>query len=195
MIRDIRYAARMLLRNPAFFVIAFLALALGIGVNTTIFGIVNSLLFRPLPVGQPARLVQIYTLDARNGKAPNSYLNFLDYTKSSAVFSGVAAYQFVPMGMTNAGETTNIFGQLVSGNYFSLLQVNPELGRGFLPEEDEALARYPVVVLAHRFWKKLGGDPGIIGSSLTLNGQRFTVVGVAPAGFTGIDVGVAPDLW
>src|SRR3954469_277085 len=195
MIQDIRYAMRMLLKSPAFSIVAFLAIALGVGVNTTIFGIVNSLLLRPLPVWHPEQLVQIYTLDARNGKAPNSYLNFLDYAKSNDVFSGIAAYQFVPMGLTNAGETTSIFAQMVSGNYFSLLGVVPKLGRGFLPEEDRVPEAYPVVVLSHRFWKKLGGDQDIIGSALTLNGQRFTVVGVAPASFTGTDVGVAPDLW
>ncbi|MFL6595778.1 MAG: ABC transporter permease, partial [Chthoniobacterales bacterium] len=121
--------------------------------------------------------------------------NFLVYAKINDVFSGIAAYQFVPMGLTNAGETTSIFAQMVSGNYFSLLGVTPKLGRGFLAEEDKVPESYPVVVLSHRFWKKLGGDQNIIGSALTLNGQRFTVVGVAPASFTGTDVGVAPDLW
>ncbi|MFL6568731.1 MAG: ABC transporter permease, partial [Chthoniobacterales bacterium] len=167
MIQDIRYAMRMLLKSPAFSIVAFLAIALGVGVNTTIFGIVNSLLLRPLPVAHPEQLVQIYTLDARNGKAPNSYLNFLDYAKINDVFSGIAAYQFVPMGLTNAGETTSIFAQMVSGNYFSLLGVTPKLGRGFLAEEDKVPESYPVVVLSHRFWKKLGGDQNIIGSALT----------------------------
>ena len=195
MIRDLRFAVRMLVKSPAFAIVAVLALAIGIGVNTTIFGIINSLLLRPLPVGHPEQLVQIYTLDARNGIAPNSYLNFVDYGKQNTVFTGIAAYQFVPMGFSQGGETSNIFGQIVSGNYFSVLEVTPALGRAFLPEEDATPNGIPVVVLAHRFWQKLGGDPGIIGSTLTLNGRPFTVIGVAPRSFTGTDVGVAPELW
>jgi predicted permease len=195
MIRDLRFALRMLIKSPGFSVVAFLAIALGIGVNTTIFGVVNTLLLRPLPVGNPGQLVKLYTLDTRSGKQPNSYLNFVDYAKDNAVFSAVSAYQFVALGLTKGGETSNIFGQLVNGNYFSMLEVSPALGRGFLPEEDTKPDGHPVVVLNHRFWQKLGGDPGIIGSSLTLNGHSFTVVGIAPPHFNGTDVGVAPDLW
>src|SRR5215203_6049742 len=125
MIDDLRYALRMLIKNPGFTLVAFLAIALSIGVNTTIFGIVNSLLLRPLPVGHSEELVQIYTLDARNGKAASSYLNFLDFARENRVFTGIASYQFVPMGMSRGSETMNIFAQSVSGNYFSLLQVRP----------------------------------------------------------------------
>ncbi|CAN5602639.1 ABC transporter permease [soil metagenome] len=195
MIGDLRFAFRMLVKSPSFALVAFFAIALGIGVTTTVFGVVNTLLLRPLPVGNPEELVQIYSVDARNGRAPNSYLNFLDYAKENTVFTGIAAYQFLPMGLSRSGETTNIFAQMVSGNYFSLLQVTPVLGRTFLPEEDAATNGVPVVVLAHRFWQKLGSDPGIIGSAVTLNGRSFTVIGVAPASFTGTDVGVAADVW
>ncbi len=195
MIGDIRYALRMLVKSPAFFALAFLAIALGIGVNTTIFGVVNSILLRPLPVGNPRELVQIYTLDARNGRAPNSYLNYLDFAEENRVFAGIAAYQFVPMGFSNGNETTNIYAQIVSGNYFSLLEVAPALGRAFSPDEDSTPNGSPVAVLAYRFWKKIGGDREIIGRAVVLNGRKFTVIGVAPASFTGTDVGVAPDLW
>ena len=195
MIGDIRYAVRMLLKSPAFLVVAFFAIALGIGVNTTIFGCVNTLLLRPLPVGQPEQLVQIYTMDARNGRAPQSYLNFRDFVEENTVFTGISAYQFVPLGFSSGGETTNIFAQMVSGNYFSLLEVQPTLGRGFSPEEDSTPNEYPVVVLSHRFWKRIGGETDVIGKTVTLNGRKFTVIGVAPASFTGLDVGVAPDLW
>ncbi len=186
----------MLVKSPGFSIVAFLAIALGLGVNTTIFGIVNTLLLRPLPVGHVDELVQVYTTDSHfTGKQSNSYLNFEDYAKQNTVFTGMSAYRFAVMGMTRGGETSNIFGQLVSGNYFDLLQIHPVLGRGFLPEEDTTPNGHPVVVLGHRFWKKLGGDPGIIGSPITLNGRQFTVIGVAPADFTGMDVGVAPDMW
>ena len=195
MIGDLRFALRMLVKTPGFSIVAFLAIALGIGVNTTIFGVVNSLLLRPLPVGHPEQLVQIYTMDARNGRAPNSYLNYLDFAEENEVFTGIAAYQFAPMGFSSSGETTNIYGQIVSGNYFSLLEVNPIIGRAFSPEENSTPNGHPVVVLSYRFWKKIGGDQEIIGRTVTLNGRRFTVIGVAPATFTGTDVGVSPDLW
>jgi putative ABC transport system permease protein len=195
MISDLRFALRMLVKSPGFLVVAFLALAVGIGVNTTIFGVVNSILLRPLPVRHPEQLVQVYTSDAQIGRQPNSYLNFVDYAKQNTVFSGLVAYQFTPLGLTSGGETTSIFGELVSGNYFSVLGIHPQLGRAFLPEEDSTPNANPVVVLSHRFWKKLGGDKAIIGSVLTLNGRSFSVLGVAPAEFTGTDIGVSPDVW
>lgn len=193
--QDIQYAVRMLLRSPSFAIISFLALALGIGVTTTIFGIVNNILLKPLPVGNSERLVQVYTKDAKIGRWGCSFLNFEDLAKQNSVFTGLTAYVFAPMGLARGGETTNIFGQLVSGNYFSVLEVQPTLGRGFVANEDAAKNAYPVVVLSHRFWKKLGGDPQIVGTVLILNGRTFTVVGVAPASFTGTEVTVAPDLW
>jgi predicted permease len=196
MIRDLRFALRMLVKNPGFSIVAFLAIALGLGVNTTIFGIVNTLLLRPLPVGHVEQLVQVYTTDTHfTGRQANSYLNFLDYAKQNTVFSGMAAYRFALMGMTRGSDTSNVFGQLVTGNYFDVLKVQPVLGRAFLPEEDSSPNGHPVVVLGNKFWKKLGGDPGMIGSTITLNGHAFNVIGVGPAGFTGVDVGVAPDMW
>ncbi len=195
MVQDIRYAMRMLVKSPGFTAVAFLAIALGIGVNTTIFGIVNTLLLKPLPVARPEQLVMVYTLDARNGKQAMSYPNYRDFAEQNDVLSGLAAYQFTPMAMTAGGETTNIFGQLASGNYFAVLQVPAALGRTFAPGEDTTPNGNPVVVLSHRFWKKLGGDRGIIGTVITLNGRPFTIIGVAPASFTGTDVGVAPDVW
>jgi predicted permease len=196
MLNDLRYAFRMLIKTPGFSIVAFLAIALGLGVNTSIFGIVNTLLLRPLPIGHSEHVVQVYTNDPHlTGRAPNSYLNFLDYAKQNTVFSRVAGYTFAPMGMSRGSETWNVFGQLVGGNYFDLLEVHPALGRAFLPEEDTTPNGHPVAVLSHKFWKKLGGDAGIIGSTVTLNGHAFTIIGIAPASFTGIDVGIGPDVW
>jgi len=176
--------------------VAFVAIALGIGVNTTILGIVNTLLLRPLPIGHSDRVVQVFTTDTHFvGRSPNSYLNFLDYQKQNSVFSGTAAYSFAGIGLTRGGETSNVLGQLVSGNYFDLLELRPFLGRGFLPEEDTSPNGHPVAVLSYKFWKKLGGDRNIIGNTITLNGRAFIVIGVAPPGFTGIDIGVAPEVW
>jgi predicted permease len=195
MLGDLRFAFRLLLKSPSFTVVAFCAIALGIGVNTTVFGLANALLWRPLPVGEPDRLVQVHSHDARNGRGPVSYPNFLDYARANSVFTGIAAYQLVPLGFSSAGETTNLTGLMVSGNYFSVLGVQAAFGRTFLPEEDAATGGVPVVVLSNRFWRKLGSDPGIVGSAVTLNGRNFTVIGVAPREFTGTDVGISPDVW
>lgn len=196
MMADIRFAFRMLIKYPAFSIVAFLAIVLGIGANTTIFGIVNTLLLRPLSVGHADKIVKVFTTDTHmRGNQANSYLNYQDYEKQNTVFSDTAAYSFALMGMTRGDETLNVGGLMVSGNYFDLLQVRPFLGRGFLPEEDSTPNGHPVAVLGYRFWKKIGSDQNIVGSQITLNGHPFTVIGVAPPDFTGVDVGFAPDMW
>jgi predicted permease len=196
MIADLRFAVRMLIKYPAFSIVAFLALVLGIGANTTVFGIINVLLLRPLPVGHSEGVVKVFTTDNHiPGNQSTSYLNFQDYAKQNTAFSSMAAYTFAGMGMTRGSDTLNVGGLLVSGNYFDLLQVRPYLGRTFLPEEDATPNGHPVVVLGYSFWKKLGADRAIVGSPITLNGHSFTVIGVAPAAFTGVDVGFSPDLW
>ena len=196
MLNDIRFAFRMLIKTPGFSIVAFLAIALGLGVNTSVFGIINTLLMRPLPVGHSEQLVQVYTKDPHmEGRNPTSYPNFVDYARENTVFTGMSAYTFAPMGLTRGNETLNVLGQLVSGNYFDVLQIRPFLGRGFLPEEDTSPNGHPVAILNYRFWKKLGADPAVVGSTVTLNGRAFTIIGVAPQTFTGIDVGVSPDVW
>jgi macrolide transport system ATP-binding/permease protein len=196
MINDLRFAIRMLIKYPAFSIVAFLALVLGIGANTTVFGIINTLLLRPLPVGLSEELVKVFTTDDHiKGNQSTSYLNFQDYAKQNTAFGSMAAYTFAGVGMTRGSDTLNVGGLLVTGNYFDLLQVKPALGRAFLAEEDSTPNGHPVVVLGYKFWKKLGADPAIVGSQVTLNGHSFTVIGVAPAAFTGVDVGFDPDVY
>ena len=109
--RDLRYAARALIRSPGFLAVAFVAIALGIGVNTTILGIVNALLLRPLPIGHSDGVLQVFTTDTHfTGRNSNSYLNFLDYRKQNSVFTGMAGYGFAVVGMTRGGETSNVLG-------------------------------------------------------------------------------------
>src|SRR6202007_768959 len=164
MINDLRFAVRMLIKYPAFSIVAFLALVLGIGANTTVFGIINALVLRPLPVGHADGVVKVFTTDNHiPGNQATSYLNFQDFAKENTAFSSMAAYTFAGMGMTHGVETLNVGGLLVTGNYFHLLQVKPVLGRAFLPEEDSTPNGHPVVVLGHRFWRKLGADPAIVG--------------------------------
>jgi macrolide transport system ATP-binding/permease protein len=196
MINDLRFAFRMLVKYPAFSIVAFLALVLGIGANTTVFGIINALLLRPLPVGHSKEVVKVFTTDNHiKGNQSTSYPNFQDYANQNTAFRSMAAYTFAGMGMSRGTDTLNVTGLLVSGNYFDLLQVKPALGRTFLAEEDSTPNGHPVVVLGYKFWRKLGADPTIVGSQVTLNGHSFTVIGIAPAAFTGVDVGFSPDLW
>lgn len=195
LLQDVRHAARLMLKNPGFAAVAVLTLALGIGANTTIFSIANALFLQPLPVKDAERLVAVYTTDKRNpGFAPMSHLNWKDYRKHNDVFESMLGYDWTVMSVATGGEARMLVGQLVSGNYFDMLGVSAALGRTFEPREDEAEA--PVAVLSHGFWtKSLGADASVVGRSITINSQAFTVIGVAPARFTGTDVGVRPELW
>ncbi len=153
MINDLRFAFRMLVKYPAFSIVAFLALVLGIGANTTVFGIINALLLRPLPVGHSKEVVKVFTTDNHiKGNQSTSYPNFQDYANQNTAFSSMAAYTFAGMGMSRGTDTLNVTGLLVSGNYFDLLQVKPALGRTFLAEEDSTPNGHPVVVLGYKFW-------------------------------------------
>jgi predicted permease len=197
LIQDVRYAARVMLKSPILSSLAILSLALGIGANTTIFSVTNALLLQTLPVQEPDRLLGLFTTDKKNpGFNPVSHANWKDYRKQADLFEGILGYDWTPMSLKTTGEAQRVFGQLVSGNYFELLGVKAALGRTFGPAEDEVLGRDPVVVLSHGFWTRhCGADPGMIGRTLTLNAATFTVVGVAPEAFTGLDVGVRPEVW
>ena len=201
LLQDFRFAARLLLKSPGFTAVAVLSLALGIGANTTIFTLVNAVLLHPLPMKDPDSLVAVFTTDERNRGAffnlmPTSPLNFADYRKLSDVFTGLVAHQGLPLSFAGKGEPEQIFGEMVSGDFFTVLGVTPALGRAFLPDEDEVPGRSLVTVLSHNFWQRqLGGDPRIVGQTLTLNGHAFTVVGVAPKGFKGVNTIAQPALW
>src|SRR5438045_2079048 len=184
----------MLIKYPAFSIVAFLALVLGIGANTTVFGIINALVLRPLPVGYSEEVVKVFTTDNHiKGNQSTSYPNFQDYEKQNTAFTSMAAYTFVGVGMTRGSDTLNVNGLLVTGNYFDLFQINPSLGRTFLPEEDSTSNGHPAVVLGYKFWKKLGGAPTIVSTQHPLTGPSTTVLRVPPAAFTSVDVGVDPD--
>jgi predicted permease len=196
---DLRYGARMLHRSPGFTLVAVLTLAVGIGANTTIFSYVNALLLRP-PSGvtEPHQLLAAWNRLPDGSYMQFSYPDYIYYRDRSRTFSGLVAYgsDGERVSWRTGGETALIEGQLVSGNFFSVLGVQPVLGRDFLPEEDQVPLRNPVVVLNHAFWQqRLGSDLGIIGKTLTLNGASYGVVGVAPSNFNGIETGFAPDFW
>jgi macrolide transport system ATP-binding/permease protein len=195
MLHDLRYGLRVLAKSPAFTIVAVLSLALGIGANTAIFSLVNVLLLRPIPVREPDRLVSVFTTDQRNpGNLPVSHLNFKDLRDQNDVFTGMAAFTFAQVNWAKGTASEQLLVQLVSGEYFSLLGVSLRLGRVILPEEDRKPA--PVAVLGHGFWERsLGSDPNVIGRTLILNRQPFTVIGVAPRSFTGTVLGGGPALW
>jgi macrolide transport system ATP-binding/permease protein len=195
--QDIRFGFRILLKSPAFTLVAALSLALGIGANTAVFSIINSSMLKPLPVEEPARMVSVFTTDVgRPGNLPTSHLNYIDYRDQNQVFSGLLAYTFAALSLNREETTEPIFGQVVSGNYFDLLGVKAALGRTFLPDEDKAPGTHPVVVLSQGLWQRsFGGDPNLVGKTISLNRHEFTVVGIAPEGFTGTDLGPGPDLW
>jgi predicted permease len=190
--RDLRYAVRTLAQSPGFTVAVVVSIALGIAANSTVFSVANGLLWGVLPVKDPGRLVMF-----SEGKS-FSYPDYLDYKEQTrSVFEDVAAhFSLVPANFGGTGEPERIWGQAVSGNYFSLLSVKMALGRPILPEEDRVLGGDRVAVLSYRLWqRRFGGDAGAVGRGVVLNGQRYTVVGVAPGGFHGSVHGIVSDFW
>jgi predicted permease len=179
--QDLRYGLRMLMRSPGFTVIAVVALALGIGANSAIFSVVNTVLLRPLPYKNPDALMTVWEDATHMGFPYNtpSPANFIDWREQNTVFEGMAALAQRSFNLTGAGEPERFDGRKVSGNLFTILGIEPVLGRNFLPEEDKPGSR--VVILSYGVWqRRFGGDTGIIGRALTLNGESYTVVGVMP---------------
>jgi putative ABC transport system permease protein len=195
MLNDFRYAFRALRRTPGFALTAIVSVALGAGSNSAIFSLADGLLFRPLPV---PRASQVLTLRSRTPSGTFggiSYRDFEDLRDRNRSFDGLIAYQLAPLGFA---EDQNAQPQLkaalvVSGNFFQVLGTTPELGRGFTPEEDKAPGRDAVVVLGYDGWKnEFRADPGVIGRLVRLNGMDFTIVGIAPKVFTGMDQYMRP---
>jgi len=197
LLKDIRYAFRMLMKSPGFTIVAVLSLALGIGVNTAIFTVVNAILLRPMPVEAPEELVEIYTYGDENfPQATSSYLDYVDLRDQTDVFSGLVGHSMMFASFSRDASSQLVMGELVTGNYFDVMGITPALGRAFLPEEDLTPGTHPVAVLSHGFWQReFGAAPDIVGQTFKMNGMTYTVVGVTQAEFTGTLPGIAPDLW
>jgi len=194
--QDLRYGLRTLARKPGFTVIAVISLALGIGANTAIFSLVNLILFRPLPVANPQEVVSVSPVGKDGALAAFSYPNYIDFRDRNEVLSGLLASRFVVVSMSRNGNNEKVWGDLVSGNYFDVLGVKPALGRSFLPEEDKTRLSHPVVVISHSLWqRRFGGDPSVVDSDVLINGMKFKVIGVAPAGFKGTEVIYTPEIY
>ena len=192
-LRDVRYAIRSLVKVPGFTVAIIISIALGLAANATVFSVANGLLWSVLPVKDPGRMVMFSEGNSF------SYPDYMDYRdQTTDVFDGSVAAHFplIPASIGGTGEPERIWGQAVSGNYFPILGVNMALGRPILPEEDRVMGRDHVVVLSHSLWqRRFGGDAGILKRGAVLNGQRYSVVGVAPAGFYGTERGIVSDFW
>ncbi|HEU5179793.1 MAG TPA: ABC transporter permease [Candidatus Polarisedimenticolia bacterium] len=196
-LQDFRHATRLLMKSPGFVVVAALVLGLGVGANTAIFSIVNGFFLRPLPVEDPGRLVWLTTLSPGAVRPQNlSYPDYVDMRDHNEAFTGLLAYADVPVALAGGDRPERLRGVMVSGNYFPVLGVKADRGRFFGPEEDRAAGAVPVVVLSRALWKRqFSSDPNLVGHSVSLNGQAFTVVGIAPASFTGTEAEYAADLW
>ncbi|MBA3386704.1 MAG: ABC transporter permease [Chthoniobacterales bacterium] len=185
MLTDFKYALRMLIKAPGFTLIAVLTLALGIGANTAIFSVVDTVLLRPLPFKTPEQLVMIWGTSAKdqNAKETDSFPDFYDYREQSQSFSAMAAYTGAGSVLNGMGEAQELTGVAVAGDIFSVLGVNPMLGRGFTPEELKVGAPN-TVILGHGLWKRaFGRDPKIIGQQVNMAGRSCTVLGIMPPGW------------
>ncbi len=197
LLQDIRYALRGLRRSPGFTMVALLTLALGIGVNSAIFGIVNAILFRPLPVERPQELVDIYGHTATaSTHDTHSYPNYVDYRQQSTTLSGLVAYSNFFAHASIEGSSELVVGELVSDNYFQVLGIRPARGRAFSTGDYSADGANAVAVLSNGMWQsRFGGDPGVVGREFRMNGRVYTVIGVAPAAFGGMMPAVTAQMW
>jgi putative ABC transport system permease protein len=182
LLQDLRYAARTLIRKPGFTAMAVIALALGIGANSAIFSIVNTVLLRPLPYPEPERLVMVWEHSSRIGRFSISVPNFVDWQQQNQVFRHLAAISGATLHLAGGdGEPARLRGLAVTSSYFDAIGVKPWLGRALEPAEDRPGAE-PVAVLSHKLWESsFGADAGIVGRTVTLSGRPTTIVGVMPA--------------
>jgi predicted permease len=202
--RDLRYAFRMLLREPGFAAIVVITLALGIGGTSATYSAIDAILLRSAPVAEPERVVNVYMLYAARATANPaagdqvggaSYPDYADL-RDSNVLKELAAFADIGLTFDANGAAERIEGQVVTGNFFNLLGVRPVIGRTFTPDEDRIASPVRVVVLSYGTWqRRFGGEPSIVDRSISLNGNLYNVIGVAPRGFAGPQLGDAPELW
>jgi putative ABC transport system permease protein len=202
--QDLRYGIRTLIKNRGFTAVAVLTLALGLGANTAIFSLTDQILLRLLPVEKPEELVVLRSPGPKSGRtwadgdssASLSYPLYKQVRDNNNVFSGLLARFAVALSVAGEGQTERAEGELVSGNYFEVLGVRPALGRVFTDDDDRVAGAGTVIVLSHGYWTRhFGADSGILNKTLVVNGVPMTVVGVARAGFNGVQVGQTPDIF
>jgi putative ABC transport system permease protein len=203
---NLKLALRTLFKSPFVTAVAIVSLALGIGANAAIFSLFNQMLLRPLPVADPARLVNLASPGPKPGStscgqagdcdAVFSYAMFRDLERVQTPFSGIAAHVTFGANLAARGQTENADGLLVSGSYFPVLGATPAIGRLLGPDDDRAPGEPHVVVLSHAYWlRRFAQDPNVLNQPLIVNGQTMTIVGVAPKGFDGTTLGVKPQVF
>jgi len=199
MFQDLRYGARMLLMNPGFTLIAVLTLALGVGAVAAIFSVADAVLWRPLPAHRPERLVALYTSGGDGaGYRSLSYADYGFYRDNQKSFDGIAAYVRVPLNWRDGDRVERIGSELVTGNFFAVLGLRAAAGRLFTVEDDLTPGGHPVAVISHRLWqRRFKADPGVVGQRMNLNNNEYTIIGVAPAGYSSVllDWGKQPEVW
>ena len=193
--QDLKYGLRMLLRRPLLTIGISLSLALGIGANSAVFSLVDAVLFRPLNAGDTSRLVSLYTSDYSGPQyGASSYADYVDFHDRTNVFESLATFTEISTGFKSDHQSDVAYGLLVSENYFDLLRVNAARGRTF--QTDDQQTSQPVVVVSHRLWQqRFGGDSALVGKTVFLNNNSFTVIGITPESFTGTDLGRSPELF
>jgi len=196
MLGDVRFGARMFRKNPWFTCAAVTVLALGIGANTAIFSLVNAFLLKPLVIRNPAELVGCYSRDT--GKASYrgfSYPDYAELRKNDSAFSSLLAHNLAMVGLSEGDTTRRVFADIVSANYFTTFGVPLFQGRPFTAAEERPASAIPVVIVSYSYWKKIGADSQLLGKGVRINGRIYTVVGIAPEGFTGTTAMISPELY
>ncbi|HWO03079.1 MAG TPA: ABC transporter permease [Blastocatellia bacterium] len=194
--QDIRYSLRMLAKRPGFTAVAVITLALGIGANTAIFSLVNTVLLRPFPVAHPDELYSLSVTGKNDAMLAFSYPEYVDFRDRNDVLAGLFAARISPMSLSRGGNNERLWGYLVSGNYFEVLGVSAVQGRTFTADDDRARLASPVAVLSYGCWtRRFGADTGIVGQDVLINGHSFKIIGVTPEGFTGTEMIYTPEIW
>lgn len=196
LLREVRFGARMLRKNPGFTFAAVAVLALGIGANTAIFSLVNAFLLKPLLIHNPAELVGCYSRDTRKPDyRAFSYPDYTELRENGSVFTSLLAHNMAMVGLSEGDTTRRVFADIVSANYFTTFGVPLFHGRSFTPAEERPASAIPVAIVSYSYWKKTGADPQELGKTLRINGRIYTVVGIAAEGFTGTTALISPELY
>src|SRR5687768_5688136 len=196
LIQDIRYGVKQLWKNKGLSFVAIVSLAIGIGANSTIFSLVNSILLRPRAVANPDQLVEIYTGYPHQPYHSASYPSYQELRDRNEVLSGLACYTIRQFKLDDGNQVEQIWGEPVSGNYFDLLGVPAFKGRTFFAEENSAPGQHPVAVVGHALWqRRFNSDPELVGKTITINKQPLTVIGIVPPQYTGMFRGLASEIW
>lgn len=192
--RDLRYAARQLRRSPGFALTAILTLALGIGANVVVFGVMNAMILRPLNVAGADRLFEL--AGQRQGDDNQCYPDYIDFKTRNSTFTDMATYRMGYVGLSSGGSAQKSWEYEVSGNYFDMLGAQPQIGRFFHASDEHGPNSAPYIVLSDAMWRaRFNADPRVVGTTVDLNKHPFTIIGVAPKNFNGTEIFFWPEFW